>query len=193
MNVMIRSCCEVIESGRTMSMPGIHQEVMERWLGRYYYMLLYYCLNSDIKLLKPFRYFDVVLHLKPHALQHPLEFWKHTAFVDKAEYDEFNTSGKNLGKSSARNPLCGMKQKYHEFADKIWNKWKLTRRDIANCVQAPWKILVPNNQLPSGIKLAEIVDLLRLEIFKKWLSRSPFALNFMGGLLEVGSTAERIS
>ena len=40
MNVMIRSCCEVIESGRTMSMAGIHQEVMERWHDRYYYMLL---------------------------------------------------------------------------------------------------------------------------------------------------------
>ena len=40
MNVMIRSCCEVIESGRTMSMHGIHQEVMERWHCRYVVYLL---------------------------------------------------------------------------------------------------------------------------------------------------------
>jgi hypothetical protein len=33
-NIMIRTCCEIIESGKTMNMPSIHAEVMEIWHRR---------------------------------------------------------------------------------------------------------------------------------------------------------------
>jgi hypothetical protein len=40
MNIMIRTCCEIIEGGNTMSMPSIHQELMEKWHYRYHLFLL---------------------------------------------------------------------------------------------------------------------------------------------------------
>lgn len=65
-DILIRTCVEVLECGRHMALAGIQQVIMDIWHRRY---------------------FNVVLHPKPHLLQHPSEVWKHTAFTDQREYD----------------------------------------------------------------------------------------------------------
>jgi hypothetical protein len=115
-----------------------------------------------------FRYLNETLHPKPYNLQHPSELWKHTAFEDKAEFDAFMTNPSMLGKPTASNPFGGMKQKYHDFAEKVWNKFKVVRREIANQTSVIWARLLPGNHLPSGKHMPDIVHQLRLEMFKKW-------------------------
>ena len=73
-----------------------------------------------------------------------------------------------LGKPTASNPFGGMKQKYHDFADKLWNKFKVVRREIASSTSVIWARLLPNNLLPSGKLMPDIVHQLRLEMFAKW-------------------------
>jgi hypothetical protein len=116
----------------------------------------------------PFRYLNLTLHPKPHNLQHPSELWKHTAFENQLEYDEFIAQPSLLGKPSASHPDGGMKQKLHDFADKIWNKFKVVRRDIASQTSVIWARLLPGNHLPSGVLMQEIVTKLRAEMFAKW-------------------------
>jgi hypothetical protein len=73
-----------------------------------------------------------------------------------------------LGKPTASHPFGGMKQKYHDFADKLWNKFKVVRREIASQTSVIWARLLPGNNLPSGVHMPEIVHRLRLEMFAKW-------------------------
>ena len=61
-----------------------------------------------------------------------------------------------------------MKQSYHDFADKMWLKFKLLRREIASQTQALWAQLVPGNKLPSGLQMPEIVASMLKGLFKKW-------------------------
>jgi hypothetical protein len=128
-DILLRTCVEVLECGRVMSVAGIQQCIMEIWHRRY---------------------FNVILHPKPHVLQHPSEVWKHTAFANQLEYDDFLESPTTLGKPSAAQPCNGMKQKYHDFAEKIWNKFKLIRREIGSHTAVIFARLVPGNKLPSG-------------------------------------------
>jgi hypothetical protein len=121
-----------------------------------------------ILLIITLRYLNVTLHPKPHGLQHPSELWKHTAFADKAEYDAFIQQPSMLGKPTASHPSGGMKQKYHDFADKLWNKFKVVRREIASQTSVIWANLLPGNNLPSGVLMPEIVHKLRLRMFEKW-------------------------
>ena len=89
------------------------------------------------------RYFDKhpkEKHPKPHALQHPAEFWKHTPFENAKEYADWKAEPAKLGKVTLALPHGGLsKQKYHDFADKIWEKFKLTKREIlaATAVRDP--------------------------------------------------------
>jgi hypothetical protein len=119
-------------------------------------------------LIITFRYLNVTLHIKPYNLQHPSELWKHTAFTDQAEYDAFIAQPSMLGKPTASHPHGGMKQKYHDFADKLWNKFKVVRREIASQTSVIWANLLPGNNLPSGVHMPEIVHRLRLRMFEKW-------------------------
>jgi hypothetical protein len=73
-----------------------------------------------------------------------------------------------LGKPTASHPNGGMKQKYHDFADKLWNKFKVVRREIATQTSVIWARLVPGNKLPSGIHMPETVHKLRKAMFEKW-------------------------
>ncbi len=120
------------------------------------------------RMCPPFRYLNTTLHPKPYQLQHPSELWKHTAFEGKSEYDLFVEQPSTLGKPTASHPNGGMKQKYHDFADKIWNKFKVVRREIASQTAVIWARLLPGNHLPSGILMPEVVYKLRLEMFLKW-------------------------
>jgi hypothetical protein len=63
-----------------------------------------------------------------------------------------------------------MKQKYHDFGDKIWAKFKLIRREIAAETCVIWKELIPNNHFPSGVGMTETLDTLKLRMFDKWQS-----------------------
>ena len=138
---MIRTCCQVHESGKTINTSMIHLEVMEGWHKRYFNK----CLQEH--------------HPKPHGLTHPLLLWKNTAFEDQNEYDTWLSSPAKLGKPTVAYPHGGMKQSYHDFADKIWEKFKVVKREIASstrlaaslnlshtwCIQSPhtlshWKI-----------------------------------------------------
>jgi hypothetical protein len=119
-------------------------------------------------LIITFRYLNVTLHIKPYNLQHPSELWKHTAFTDQAEYEAFLAQPSMLGKPTASHPFGGMKQKYHDFAEKLWNKFKVVRREIATQTSVIWARLLPGNNLPSGVLMPEIVHRLRLEMFAKW-------------------------
>jgi hypothetical protein len=114
------------------------------------------------------RYFDTTIHPKPDFLKHPNELWKHTAFADSPEWQRFQDQPQLNGKPSATNPLCGMKQEYHDFAEKIWNKFKILRREIQGAVQVPWKNLLKGGALPSGVQLRDMVEALRLQLFVKW-------------------------
>ena len=71
----------------------------------------------------------------PHSLSHPDQFWRNTAFADKNEYDEWLSAPAKLGKPSTTHPHGGMKQSYHDFADKVWEKFKVTKREIAASTQ----------------------------------------------------------
>jgi hypothetical protein len=71
----------------------------------------------------------------PHSLTHPDQYWKSTAFADKNEYDEWLSAPAKLGKPSTTHPHGGMKQTYHDFADKVWEKFKVTKREIAASTQ----------------------------------------------------------
>ena len=73
-----------------------------------------------------------------------------------------------LGKPTASNPQGGMKQKYHDFANKLWLKFKLLRREIANSTQVLWAECVPQNTMPSGKGMTEIVEKIRKAMFKVW-------------------------
>lgn len=115
-----------------------------------------------------YRYFSETLHKKPHALQHPLEVWKHTAFEHQEEMDAFLNRSGTLGRPTSTQPQNGMKQSYHDFADKMWLKFKLLRREIASQTQALWAQLVPGNKLPSGLQMPEIVASMLKGLFKKW-------------------------
>jgi hypothetical protein len=61
-----------------------------------------------------------------------------------------------------------MKQKYHDFANKLWLKFKLVRREIANSTQVLWSEQVPQNAMPSGKGMNEIVENIRKAMFKVW-------------------------
>ena len=71
----------------------------------------------------------------PHGISHPDQIWKNTAFADKREYDEWMASPTKLGKPTTAYPHGGMKQSYHDFGDKVWGKFKVTRREIASSTQ----------------------------------------------------------
>jgi hypothetical protein len=105
---------------------------------------------------------------KSDFLKHPNELWKHTAFADSTEYQKFQDQPQLNGKPSATNPQCGMKQEYHDFAEKIWNKFKILRREIQGAVQVPWKNLLKGGALPSGVQLRDMIEALRLQLFAKW-------------------------
>jgi hypothetical protein len=62
----------------------------------------------------------------------------------------------------------GMKQSYHEFADKIWEKFKLVKREIASSTQVHWNKIVVNNMLPSGKVMGDVVYELRSRMFDVW-------------------------
>jgi hypothetical protein len=61
-----------------------------------------------------------------------------------------------------------MKQSYHEFADKIWEKFKLVKREIASSTQVHWNKIVVNNMLPSGKVMGDVVYELRSRMFDVW-------------------------
>ena len=61
-----------------------------------------------------------------------------------------------------------MPQRYHDFAKKIWEKFKLVRREIANATSALWSKLVPQNQLPSGRTIDQVVEDVRKALFNQW-------------------------
>jgi hypothetical protein len=107
-------------------------------------------------------------HPKPHALQHPAELWKHTPFQSAAEFKEWKSNPAKLGKPTASNPLGGMPQKYHDFANKIWEKFKLIRREIASATSVLWAKLVPKNQLGSGRTMDQVVQEIREALFEQW-------------------------
>ena len=115
-----------------------------------------------------FRYFDQTTHPKPHALQHPAELWKHTPFENEAEYKAWRANPAKLGKPSATHPTGGMLQKYHDFANKIWEKFKLTKREIATSTSVLWSKLVPKNQMGSGKSMDQVVDEIKQALFDKW-------------------------
>lgn len=102
-----------------------------------------------------------MLHPKPEGLLHPKELWKHTAFENLEERTIFLDQPLKLGKPTASNPQGGMKQKYHDFANKLWLKFKLVRREIANSTQVLWSEQVPRNAMPSGKGMTEIVENIR--------------------------------
>lgn len=116
-NIMIRTCCQVHESGKTINTSMIHLEVMEGWHKRYFNK----CIREH--------------HPKPHCLTHPDVLWKNTAFADQDEYDTWLSSPAKLGKPTVAHPHGGMKQSYHDFADKIWEKFKIVKREIAASTQ----------------------------------------------------------
>ena len=162
-DILIRTCIEVQECGRLMSIAGIQQVIMDIWHRRY---------------------FNVVLHPKPHLLQHPSEVWKHTAFTDQREYDEFLQQGSTLGKPTVSQPANGMKQQYHDFAEKIWNKFKLVRREIGSQTAVIFAKLCPGNKLPSGGMIAlhfifTSFTLLQASLCPKFAIR--FEKNFLKG------------
>jgi hypothetical protein len=175
-NIMILTCCEIIESGHTMSMPGIHGKIMEAWHRRLLFAYINCCFNSiatpipppPLPPASPTRYFDVATYPKPHALQHPGELWKNSAFENADEYKAFVDQPMKLGRPTAGNPQGGMMQKYHDFAEKIWAKFKLVRREIAAETCVIWKSLVPNNHFPSGKGMLETLESLKFQMFEKW-------------------------
>jgi hypothetical protein len=122
------------------------------------------------------------LHPKPYNLQHPGELWKHTAFDSQEEYTAFLEQPVMLGKPTASHPNGGMKQKYHDFADKLWNKFKVVRREIASSTSVIWARLLPNNLLPSGKLMPDIVRLLL----------DPFLSCFTAALLTVAGASDDI-
>lgn len=71
----------------------------------------------------------------PHGLSHPDQIWKNTAFADKKEFDEWLLSPAKLGKPTVAYPHGGMKQSHHDFADKVWEKFKVVKREIASATQ----------------------------------------------------------
>ncbi len=69
--------------------------------------------------------------MKPKGLLHPDELWKHTAFDSAEEYAVWCDTPTKLGKPTKACPFGGMaKQRYHDWADKIWEKFKLLKREI---------------------------------------------------------------
>ena len=171
MNIMLKTCCEVVESGMTLNQPMIDLHVMEGWHTRC--VLVCVCNYNNYVIIPPniIRYLDQCLnekYPKPHPLQHPAELWKHTAFENPAEYKEWKANPAKLGKPTVNNPLGGMPQRYHDFAKKIWEKFKLVRREIANATSALWAKLVPRNQLGSGKSMDQVVEEIRRALFDQW-------------------------
>jgi hypothetical protein len=178
-NIMIVTCCQIIESGDVMSASAIQAQIMDIWHKR---SLHSHVINIPLMIttdkwlpippppssLMIIRYFNTVLHPKPHQLLHPSELYKHTAFEDKDEHRRWLDAPQPLGKPGARNPHCGMKQSYHDFAEKIWAKFKLIRREIANETSVIWANLVPQNHIPSGKNMADVVEKVRSQMFDKW-------------------------
>jgi hypothetical protein len=65
-----------------------------------------------------------------------------------------------------------LRQKYYDFAEKMWNKFKVIRREITTATSVHWTALVPQNVLKSGISLAETVQQFRKVLFLEW-SQAP--------------------
>ena len=61
-----------------------------------------------------------------------------------------------------------MNQRYHDFADKVWEKFKLVKREIASSTQVHWNKIVVNNMLPSGKLMPDVVHELRSKMFDVW-------------------------
>lgn len=61
-----------------------------------------------------------------------------------------------------------MKPSYHDFADKVWEKFKILKREIASTTQHHWNKIVPGNMLPSGKHMPDVVLELRLKMFDVW-------------------------
>jgi hypothetical protein len=61
-----------------------------------------------------------------------------------------------------------LSDEHADWASKKYEKYKLLKREIYDSVQRIWSVLVPNNSLPSGIKLVEKVEELRSKMFNVW-------------------------
>ena len=123
------------ESGKTLNTSMIHLEVLEGWHKR---SIWFCCFDCFIMWRTFYRYFNKCLreqHPKPYGLSHPDLFWKNTAFADQDEYDKWLSVPAKLGKPTVAHPHGGMKQSYHDFAEKVWEKFKVTKREIASATQ----------------------------------------------------------
>lgn len=104
MDICIRTCLEIHETGTTFALPTIHSMIVEGWHKRFFFFVV----NATTHPLASLRYFDKCLeesHPMPYRLQHPSEVWKHTAFQNQAEYNSFQSAPQKLGRPSATNPL----------------------------------------------------------------------------------------
>ena len=108
------------------------------------------CPATHVQPLPTHRYLGKSLtetHVKPKGLLHPDELWKHTAFESAAEYAVWCATPTKLGKPTKACPFGGMaKQRYHDWADKIWEKFKLLKREIlaATAVRSTLTKLIQN-------------------------------------------------
>ena len=148
-NLLILSALEIVEGGAKMRACEIHYELFSRFHGR--------VANAKE-------------HKRPDELLHPLKLLEVTAFKSQQQWKAWIESDKfGTGKASAADPDSGLLSEEHaEWASKKWEKYKILKREIHDSVQKIWIGLIPNNVLPSGIKLAEKVEQLRSKMFDVW-------------------------
>jgi hypothetical protein len=148
-NLLILSCLDIVEGGEKLRTCEIHYQLFASFHARV----------ANHKLYK-----------RPEELLHPLKLLEVTAFRSQNDWTAWCKSEKvGTGKASATDSSLGLLSAEHaDWASKKYEKYKLLKREIYDSVQRTWSLLVPNNSLPSGIKLAEKVEELRSKMFDVW-------------------------
>jgi len=115
------------------------------------------------------------------------EYLKHSAFQSEKEWRAYTESHKNRyrdrifdaslyvkshvcsGLSSGTRPDTGLSPHLQKWAQLKYDKWLVMKRDILNNTHAEWVRLFPNGVKPSGVKMWEQQDKLKLILFKQWM------------------------
>ena len=106
----------------------------------------------------------------PRPPRWPAKFYlTHSAFKSEAEWQAYEDSSKNAGLSSEARPDTGLPPHLQRWGQLKHDKWKVIRSDILNDTHVEWARLFPNGELPSGKFIWQMVEKLRLVLFKIWM------------------------
>ncbi len=99
------------------------------------------------------------------------DFYMHSAFANKGEWDNFFVVFKNTGQNLKPNtsPMVGIPVNIAKFGKTLWLKFGRMKSEILNDVMPNWIKMTSKNGVPtSGCNLAATTEKLRVHYYNEW-------------------------